>query len=181
MDTQYESVLAFWFEELTPEQHFEKSDAVDDQCRLRFESIYNELAVGVPKSWREQANGCLAAIIVLDQLPRNMFRGSAKAFATDPLALDVSRHAIASKFDQEIALERRKFVYLPYEHSEDIEDQRISVSLFESLDDERTLDYAQRHLEVIERFGRFPHRNAILNRTSTADELAYLAQPGSGF
>ena len=184
MDGRAAAVLRFWFEESVPEDWFKKSDEFDARIRDRFLQVYEDAAAGRLDGWRESAAGCLALILVLDQFPRNLFRDSARAFATDPAARAATRHALERGFDTaaEIAAERRIFFYMPLEHSEDIEDQRRCVELVgERLDSANYLDYAEKHLRVIERFGRFPHRNAVLGRENTAAEAAYLAEPGAGF
>jgi uncharacterized protein (DUF924 family) len=175
-----DQVLRFWFEELSANDWFggAKPD-IDAAVRGCFGSLYDVLAVDVPDA--TSGKGALAAIIVLDQFPRNMFRGSSRAFATDAMALAISEAAIAAGLDQDLTQVERQFLYMPYQHSEDLAVQQCSIELFDSLGDPDTLDFARLHREVIERFGRFPHRNAILGRTSTVDEQTYLAEPGSGF
>jgi len=135
----------------------------------------------VPPNWLESAEGFLAAILVLDQFPRNMFRGSAQAFATDAQALALSKRAIAEGLDMKLPPEKRCFVYIPFQHSEDLADQRRSLELFTALGNPENLDFAKRHEEIIARFGRFPHRNASLGRATTPEEEAFLKQPGSSF
>jgi uncharacterized protein (DUF924 family) len=174
-------VLAFWFEELRPEQWFAADPALDATIRARFLPLYEALASDRGRGWSTTPLGCLAAVIVLDQFPRNIFRGTARAFATDEAALAIARDAIASGFDAEVPPSRRAFLYMPFQHSENAEDQARSVALFATLGNAQALDYAERHREVIARFGRFPHRNAALGRASTVDEQAYLAAPGAGF
>ena len=181
---QAEAVLRFWFEESTPEDWFKKSDEFDAKIRDRFLQVYEAAVAGRLEGWRETAAGCLALILVLDQFPRNLFRDDPRAFATDAAARDVTAHVLARGFDMapEIAAERRIFFYMPLEHSEDLADQQRCVELVRTrIDSANYLDYAERHLRVIERFGRFPHRNAVLGRTNTPEEAAYLAEPGAGF
>ena len=127
------------------------------------------------------AEGALALAILLDQFPRNIYRGTPRAFAADAKARDAARNALAAGHDQAVAPFMRAFLYLPFEHSEDMADQDRSVALFRALGDEKYLGFAIGHRDVIARFGRFPHRNEILGRRSTPDELAYLRQPGAGF
>lgn len=176
-------ILKFWFEETKPQQWFQADPDFDALIHTRFADIYEMAARGVLDDWKNDADGCLALCIVVDQFPRNMFRGTAKAFATDAHAIAISRYAVSKGFDQRIEPARRRFLYLPFEHAENLNDQRTSVALFETIkkDDPQGYDYAQRHLDVIEQFGRFPHRNAILGRTNTPEEVVYLAKPGSGF
>lgn len=181
-DTKAE-ILHFWFEETEPRQWFQKNDAFDQHVIERFLGCYKMAADGLCDGWRQDAEGCVALCIVLDQFPRNMFRGRPETFATDHKALLVAKHATANKFDEMVALEKRRFLYLPYEHSEDLQDQKRSVELFARIreGDPVGYEYALRHLQVIEQFGRFPHRNAILQRENTAEESAYLSQEGAGF
>lgn len=178
-----QDILHFWFEETDPVQWFQVSEAFDDLVRERFKVIYDMARDGLCDSWQQDAAGALALCIVLDQFPRNMFRGTPQAFATDAQALKIARTAIDKGFDQLMPPEKRRFMYLPYEHSENMDDQKKSVALFEAMKEKDPVgyDYALRHLEVIEKFGRFPHRNAILGRENTPEEDEYLAQPGAGF
>ena len=128
-----------------------------------------------------EPRGALASCLVLDQLPRNLFRGTPRAFAYDPLARAIARRTVAAGLDRQLDAKARLFLYLPFEHSEEIADQREAVRLCEELGNAGWLDYARRHLVIIERFGRFPHRNAILGRVSTPEEVAFLREPGSSF
>lgn len=178
-----QEILHFWFEETQPAQWFQKNIDFDALIRERFLSTYRLAADGVCDIWRDDSDGALALCVVLDQFPRNIFRGQPESFATDARALLVAKHAISRGFDQTQPPVRRRFLYLPFEHSESIADQQRSVALFQSMqvDDPLGYDYALRHMEVIERFGRFPHRNAILGRQNMPDEDEYLAQPGAGF
>ena len=180
-DTKQE-ILDFWFEETKPAQWFQKNSEFDREISDRFLNDYNLCREGVYDGWQEEAKGCLALCILLDQFPRNMFRGSARAFKTDAQALLIARHAIGQGFDKTLDIAERRFIYLPYEHSENLSDQKTSVSLFEDIKDEdpQGYEYALKHLEVIERFGRFPHRNDVLGRENTDEEEKYLAQ-GGGF
>ncbi len=176
-------ILLFWFEETEPKQWFQKNEDFDAHIRGRFLNIYKMARDGLCDGWVADAEGCLALCILLDQFPRNMFRGLSEAFATDAKALLVAKHAVAKGFDQMLPALQRRFLYLPYEHSEDLNDQRKCVVLFERLKDTDPTgyDYAVRHLRVIEQFGRFPHRNIALGRESTAEEETYLASGTSGF
>ena len=187
-------VLDFWFEgDLTVRRQkwFEKNDAFDQDC-ARFIPHIRAARDGRHDSWAETPTGtpegapegALALIILMDQLSRNAFRGQAEAFAADPHALAIARASVTRGLDMALTPFQRMFVYLPFEHAENLEDQDTSVRLFEGVRAELggdTVDYAHRHRAVIAQFGRFPHRNAILGRASTAAEEAYLAQPGSGF
>ena len=146
--------------------------------RPRF--VEAHLALSRSGEWLDAPGECLARIVVLDQFPRNIFRGTPQAFATDALALAAARHAIASSYDRDWLRVEKIFGYLPFEHSEALADQELACELMRPLGEEQ-YDYALRHKAIIERFGRFPHRNAILGRKSTPDEIEFLKQPGSGF
>ena len=176
-----EDVLAFWFNELTPADWFTKSDATDAAIGERFLKIYACVSRLPADEFSGSADSALAAVIVLDQFPRNLFRGNAQSFKTDSLALKISDMAIAAGFDREMTVDQRVFLYLPFEHSEEMADQDRSVELMAALGNDNYTSYAIAHRDVIAKFGRFPHRNAALERTSTREEAAYLAQPGSGF
>ncbi len=187
-----EEVLEFWFGREDEEGYgefreawFTKDAEFDHEVRDRFEDLHGEAAAGRLESWKDEAESCLALIIVLDQFPRNMFRGDSKAYATDELAREAARHAVEHAYDRELPPYSRLFIYLPFEHSEDLEDQRLSVELFRGLaaemGSEDLLGYAVRHMEIIERFGRFPHRNEVLRRTTTPEEAEFLRGPDSSF
>jgi Uncharacterized protein conserved in bacteria len=176
-----QSVIDFWFRKLTPAHWFTRNDTLDREIRDRFLDLHLELSRNVPDEWRASAEARLALIIVFDQFPRNMFRGSPHAFATDVLAREEARIAVATGADQAVEEGWRQFFYLPFEHSESLEDQDRSVALFTALGDPSGIDYAVRHRDVIAKYGRFPHRNRILGRENTPEEAAYLAQPGAGF
>ena len=176
-----DEVLAFWFEELGPDDWFGGGEEVDTRIRERFLALHETLRAAVPDTWRATARGMLAAVIALDQFPRNMYRGDARAFAADPAALALATDAVERGLDQGMSNDERKFLYLPFEHSEDPAVQARSVDLFASLDEEETLGYALRHKEIIDRFGRFPHRNEVLGRESTPEEIAFLREPDSSF
>ena len=176
-----DAVISFWFEELKPEDWYTKNDALDRDIAERFGAMHLALAGSIPQQWWSSAEAVLALIIVFDQFPRNIYRGTPLAFATDCLALKEARSAIDAGLDQLVDAKRRIFFYMPFEHSEVLADQDQAVELISRLDDEEYTRYAHAHRDVIVRFGRFPHRNAILGRENTAEETAYLAQPGSGF
>jgi uncharacterized protein (DUF924 family) len=185
-------ILDFWFGREGEEGYgefreawFTKDPEFDREVRDRFEGAYEEAAAGRLEHWKDEARSCLALIILLDQFTRNMFRGDPKTYATDDKALEAARHAVEHAYDRELTPYGRLFMYLPFEHSEDLEDQRFSVELFRGLaaemGSEDLLDYAVRHLEIIERFGRFPHRNEILGRATTPEEAEFLRGPDSSF
>jgi uncharacterized protein (DUF924 family) len=169
-----EQVTRYWFEELPPQAWFRKDTRVDDAIHERFAALHDEIARIRPEQLTTPRD-CLAAVIVLDQFPRNMFRGSPRAFATDALALSISQHAIAAGLDQQLDRQQRWFLYMPFQHSEDRAVQARSIELFTQLGDRENLGYARRHQEVIDRFGRFPHRNEVLGRVSTPEEAQFIA------
>ena len=177
------NVLDFWFSEIKPSQWFQKNDDFDAEIRARFESDYKLATKGILNAWRDDPKGALALVIMLDQFPRNMYRGTPQSFATDAKALEVSKYAVSKQFDQLLNVQEKTFLYLPFEHSESMEDQERSVQLFSAIkdDDPVVYNYAVKHYDVIKKFGRFPHRNAVLGRENTRGENAYLSQPDSGF
>jgi uncharacterized protein (DUF924 family) len=176
-----EDVLRFWFVELKPAQWFKTDAALDAEIKHRFEPLLSALTRRVPPEWLATPRVTLAAVIVLDQFPRNMYRGTPRAFASDATALRVAEAAVAGNMDKALSTQERQFLYLPFEHVENTALQAKSVALYEALGDARALDYARRHKAIIDRFGRFPHRNAILGRASTPEETEFLKEPGSSF
>jgi uncharacterized protein (DUF924 family) len=170
-----DTVLHFWFEELDPKQWFRSNPALDTKMRSRLADAVDRAADGDFDGWAATADGALALVLLLDQLPRNIHRDTARAFTQDRKAREVAKAALGRGFDEAVAPQRRTFFYLPLEHSEDLADQERSVALFTALGDELQLDYARRHRDVIARFGRFPHRNKMIGRESTEAELAFLA------
>ena len=172
-------VIAFW-RDAGPKTWFAKDEAFDAEIRARFEPLHLAAARGELNDWDETAEGSLALLLLTDQFPRNLYRGSAHAFATDALARNVAEQAIAAGFDKQFEPALRPFFYLPFEHSEAMDDQDRAIVLFEALGDKSTLDYAVLHRALIVRFGRFPHRNICMGRVSTAEELEYLADGGFG-
>lgn len=176
-----DDILRFWFETLKPEDWYRKDPAIDAEITRRFGAIYEALKLSVPQDWLADPKGMLAAILVLDQFPRNMFRDDPRAFATDQAALALAKRAIGEGLDTRLPPEQRAFIYMPFQHSEARDDQARSIELFTSLGAPLNLDFALRHEAIIARFGRFPHRNAVLGRESTEAELAFLREPGSSF
>jgi uncharacterized protein (DUF924 family) len=172
-----ETVLAFW-RAAGPDKWFKKDEAFDVDIRTRFLATY-EAAAASRLAWDHDAEGALALLIVLDQFPRNMFRDSARAFAADPLARTVASRAIARGFDQSIAVPERGFFYLPFEHSEEPADQERCGALNRTSGDADAIKWAELHADIIRRFGRFPHRNKVLGRATTAEEQTFL--DGGGF
>jgi uncharacterized protein (DUF924 family) len=174
-------VVNFWFEELPRAAWFEKSEATDEAIRSRFSAPHSDLMARNGEIDRSNPLALLAAIIVLDQFSRNMFRGTSHAFASDPIALQLARDVVGRGFDKAMAKDQRLFVYLPYVHSENASDQARSIELMAGIEDAELTKYAIAHKVIIDRFGRFPHRNAILGRLSTDEEIAFLKEPNSSF
>jgi uncharacterized protein (DUF924 family) len=176
-----EAVLEFWFEEIDPGQWWAKWDEFDRRIESRFGAVLRAAERCELEVWRRTAQGRLAEIIVLDQFSRNIHRGRPQAFGCDPLALALAQVAVAAGADAELEVGRRAFLYLPYMHSESPVIHAAAVSLFSVPGMEDNLAFELRHKAIIDRYGRYPHRNAILGRPSTAEELEFLATPGSSF
>lgn len=177
-----QQVLDFWFRECTPAQWFARDDAFDDRIRQRFGALRERAAKGELTGWRATPHGALAEILLLDQFSRNIYRDDPRAFAADPQARACLHAAIRAGHEAALTPAERSFLYMPLMHSEDISDQRLSVRLFGGPGvNPQSLPWAIKHMEIIERFGRFPHRNAVLGRESTAEETEFLKQPGSAF
>jgi uncharacterized protein (DUF924 family) len=185
-------VLNFWFgREGDPEygqfrdEWFRKDPEFDATVTEKFADLYEEAAAGELDGWRDTAESCLALVIVLDQFPRNMFRGDGRTHAEDGRALGASKYAVEHALDRELPAFQRMFLYMPFMHSESVEDQRRSVELFERLAGEEgapdVVSYAVAHKDIVERFGRFPHRNGILGRETTPEEVVFLTTVGSSF
>lgn len=179
MTTTPDDILDFWTD-AGPAKWFKGGEAFDRECDRRFRDAHFAAARREHDDWLGTAEGGLALLILLDQIPRNIFRGSAHAFATDGLALQHARTMVDAGFDRDFDADLRGFVYLPFEHSESMDDQRLSVRLFADVDNAQYREYAQAHLDVIARFGRFPHRNHALGRINTPEEQAWL-DAGGGF
>ena len=175
------NILHFWFTELTPKQHFAKDPALDETIRARFGATLEAAARCELFAWRTTPEGRLAEILVLDQFSRNVYRDTPRAFAQDALALALAQELVASGQDRSLPLAQRIFAYMPYMHSESALVHAQAVALFSQPGMEDTLRSELRHQAIIDRFGRYPHRNAILDRESTAEELAFLSEPGSSF
>jgi uncharacterized protein (DUF924 family) len=176
-----QSILHFWFEELTAKQHFVKDAVLDATIRTRFGDLLAAAARCELFAWRATAEGRLAEIIVLDQFSRNVYRDTPRAFAQDALALVLAQELVACREDRSLPVAQRVFAYMPTMHSESALVHTQAVALFTQLGIQDNLNFALRHKAIIDRFGRYPHRNAILGRTSTEEELAFLAEPGSSF
>jgi uncharacterized protein (DUF924 family) len=174
-------IVGFW-SDAGPTRWFKKSDAFDDALRLRFEPVHHAAARGEYDAWVDSADGALALVLLFDQIPRNLYRGSAHAFATDPLARKIARGMLDAGQDLAVAPALRCFCYMPFMHSEALADQDLSVGLFERHDaddpDRSNLKYAQTHRDIVRRFGRFPHRNPALGRLTTPEEQAFLDDGG---
>ncbi|MEB3830474.1 DUF924 family protein [Phormidium sp. CCY1219] len=190
--SRVEKILEFWFGKPEDPEYgksrkiwFTKDAEFDETVRSHFLADYEMAAQGLLEGWKDAPESCLALILLLDQFPRNLFRATPQAFATDPQALAAAQHAIERGYDKQMLPVKRWFFYLPFEHSENLEHQHQAIALFCQLSDDpesaSAIDYAERHRAIIERFGRFPHRNAILRRKSTPEEREFLQQPGSGF
>ncbi|HNP37103.1 MAG TPA: DUF924 family protein [Woeseiaceae bacterium] len=167
-----QNVLEFWFETLSPSDWYKKSDDLDRRIRTQFEPTLKTILAGETSDWRDSADGRLAEIIVLDQFTRNMYRGKPASFATDPLALALAQEAVRCGDDQDLDPDKRAFLYMPYMHSESPKVHEKALELFADLPN---LEYEKRHKAIIDRFGRYPHRNEILGRTSTAEEIEWMA------
>jgi len=176
------AILAFWFEEISPESWFKKDALFDDMLLQKFERTSEQALAGQLDKWAQDKDGRLALILLLDQIPRNIFRDTPKAFAGDEIACALSLRSVADGFlETEKNMHKRQFFLMPMMHSEDLEVQKQSLPLFKTLTSENAYDYAVRHHDIIKRFGRFPHRNQILNRPSSEEEATFLSQPGSSF
>ena len=173
-DSAIQAMIAFWFAAATKARWYKATVAFDDECRQRFAALHEAAKAGELAPWAMSADGALALVLLLDQIPRNIHRGTALAFETDPKAVTVAAAAIEQGFDQALDPEKRAFLYLPFMHSEVLADQERSLVLNQALGSEKALAYAVDHADIIRRFGRFPHRNAILGRENTEEEQAFL-------
>ena len=178
---QPQPILHFWFTELTPAQHFAKDAALDEAIRTRFGTTLEAAALCELFGWRATPEGRLAEVLVLDQFSRNVWRDTPRAFAQDALALALAQELVASGQDRSLPVEQRRFAYMPYMHSESALVHAQAVTLFSQPGLEDNLRFEHAHKAIIDRFGRYPHRNAILGRNSTAEELAFLSGPWSSF
>ncbi|HEY9080592.1 DUF924 family protein [Magnetovibrio sp.] len=187
MSNVIDAILTFWFGESDSEAYgqnraawFTKDPAFDAKIRTRFARVIDAAALGQLDMMAESPEGAVALVVVLDQFPRNVYRDVARAFENDAHALHIAKQAIEKGFDREVIPVMRKFLYLPFEHSENLADQERALELFSALGGE-DLEWAQKHHVIIARFGRFPHRNGVLGRLSTPEEKAFLSEPGSSF
>ena len=174
----HDQILTFWFNELTPEQWFKKDPVLDELIKSRFGPLHHQAQHGELFNWRETPEGSLAEIIILDQFSRNMFRDTPKAFAFDGLALCLAQHAVEKGYDMQLNEQERSFLYMPYMHSESKVIHQDAERLFKPLDN---YEFEVAHKKIIDHFGRYPHRNAILGRTSSDAEIVFLTQPNSSF
>lgn len=175
------SVLHFWFHEVTPAQRWKSDPAFDQQIADRFGDLHQKATKAELFAWRRDAAGRLAEIIVLDQFSRNLYRNDPRAFAADPMALALAQEAVAQNADRVLSAEERVFLYMPYMHSESRAIHELAEQLFRENGVQSNYEFELRHKAIINRFGRYPHRNAVLGRQSTVEEIAFLQQPGSSF
>lgn len=176
-----EQIIQFWFDDIDPKAHWRKDPAFDAMVRERFAPLHQAALACELDAWRDDARGRLAEILVLDQFSRNMYRDTPMAFAGDQLALALAQEALRIGADQTLPPQQRLFLYMPYMHSESKQIHTTAEALYTDLGLADNLRFEQRHKEIIDRFGRYPHRNAILGRVSTPEEIDFLAQPGSSF
>ena len=181
MSEEISEVINFWFEETTRKQYWTKDDKFDDTIRNRFSSLHNKAVAGKLEHWRETAVGALAEIIILDQFSRNLYRGKPESFASDELCLRLAKDAIEKGFDKQLDIKKKEFLFLPFMHSEAKEDHEKAIELFSEKGLEQNLDFEYKHKVIIDKFGRYPHRNEILGRQSTPEEIDFLSKPGSSF
>jgi uncharacterized protein (DUF924 family) len=174
-------ILEFWFGVADRKAWFEVDPAFDAAISERFRELVLPATAGAHDAWARTPEGALALILLLDQFPRNIHRGTPMAFASDAKAREIARDALQAGTDRKLPLDRRPFLYLPFEHSERLDDQELCCRLMATLENPEMLDYAERHRRIIARFGRFPHRNRILGRVSSPEEEAFLLEPGSSF
>lgn len=177
----YEDVINFWFHELEPAQHWKKDLEFDQLIAERFGELHRQAASGELFEWRKSPQGRLAEVIVLDQFSRNMFRDTPLYFAYDAQALVLAQEAVALKADETLSISERSFFYMPFMHSESLNIHEVAVDLFTKNGIQGTLDFELKHKNIIEKFGRYPHRNDILGRESRSEEIAFLSEPGSSF
>lgn len=174
-------IIDFWFQQTSPAQWWRKDAEFDRLLAERFGQLHYQAAQAELFGWRDTAQGRLAEVIVLDQFSRNIYRDRAQAFACDALALGLAQECVALGLDRELRLAQRRFLYMPYMHSESLLIHQQALKLFSQPGLEDNLDFEHKHMAIIERFGRYPHRNAVLGRASSAVEIAFLKQPGSAF
>ena len=174
MDITADQVIDFWFSNRVRSQWFSATEALDAEIRERYEQLWKMAAPGELDHWMDDPVGALALTIVLDQFPLNMFRGQPRSFATEKKAVEVARHAIGNGYDVRLEGDKLPFLFMPFMHSEDLADQETSVALYKKAGLENNIRFAEHHREIVRRYGRFPHRNSILGRKSSDDEIRYL-------
>lgn len=174
-------IIQFWFDEIDRSHWFKKSDEFDETIRARFQTLHDQASKCELHSWRTSATGRLAEIIVLDQFSRNLYRDSALAFANDAMALTLAQEAISAQLDQQLSVDEQTFLYMPFMHSESKAIHQMAIQLFDKPGMESNYRFEIAHKKIIDRFGRYPHRNDVLGRPSSAEENAFLQQPGSSF
>lgn len=171
----FQDLLDFWFAPEHKALWFNSTPEFDEALRQRFEATYDAAVEGQLQDWQQSAKGALALVILFDQIPLNIFRGKAKSFSTEALARDVAHNALKQKFHETMKPEQKAFLFMPFMHSESMEDQNLSVELFTDAGLNENARYARHHRDIVQRFGRFPHRNTILGRESTPEEISYLS------
>ncbi len=181
MDMFYQHILDFWFKEIESTQWWQKDVDFDQIVKKRFSEIHRAATLGECSRWRRQQQGRVAEILILDQFSRNIFRNDARSFAQDGMALVLAQECIAQESLEALTQSERTFLFMPFMHSESREIHQQAVKLFSEPGMESNLEFELKHKRIIDRFGRYPHRNQILGRTSTAEEVSFLAQPGSSF
>ena len=169
-----ESIIEYWYSDRIKSQWFDSTKELDQEIKDSYEGVWKGAIRGEYDHWNENAEGCLALVIIFDQFPLNMFRDDVKSFSTEGMAVKVTKNAIKNNFDQVLKKEQLAFIYMPLMHSENVDDQNLSVSLFEKAGLVDNLRFAKHHRDIVLKFGRFPHRNMVLNRQSSEDELDYL-------
>ncbi len=169
-----QSIIEYWYSDRIKSQWFNSTKELDQEIKINYEDIWEEAIKGKLISWKESAEGCLALVIILDQFPLNMFRGEVKSFSTEAMAIKITKLAIKNDFDKAIDKDKLAFLYMPLMHSENIEDQNLSVNLFKQAGLMDNWRFAKHHREIVKNFGRFPHRNKILQRESSRQEIDYL-------
>lgn len=174
-----EEILDFWYSPQIIPQWFASSHELDREIRIKYAATWEMALTGELNKWRNTPSGCLALVIILDQLPLNMFRGQAKSFESERQAVEIAWHAVKNNYDKKIEREKLSFLYMPFMHSEYLAEQDLAVKLYTESGLEESIKFAEHHRNIIRQFGRFPHRNAILGRESTEQELMYLASANS--
>ena len=177
----YQEVIAFWFDEISPKAWWQKDDDFDSLIKQRFGHLHDQAIASELFEWRETALGSLAEVIVLDQFSRNIYRDSVQAFAFDSLALALAQTAVSKGYDLEVSEPQRSFFYLPFMHSESKVIHQQAVHLYTNLGNPDNLEFELKHKRIIDQFGRYPHRNQVLGRQSTIEEMEFLKQPGTSF